>query len=144
MKKISVLVLIASLILLITLWLSGKVAFEPAFFSELSLLPWLISFAKTAVVLSAYIAGFFAMIVIAFVDIISSMILKLEFPILHLIYDQFFVVFSKGWYWDQFHGSYLFISAVIFLIGSLIILANPDTKRYQRVAYNPSAFSDRS
>jgi|GEM_PF-6852953 len=143
MKKVSALVFIASLILLLVLWLTDKVAFEAALFKEINLLHWLVSFFKTAVVLSAYIAGFFAMIIITFVDIVSSMIWKIEFPILHMIYDKFFITFSKGWYWDQFHGSYLFISAIVFLIVSLIILAIPDPKRNQRVYYNPSAYTGR-
>ncbi len=143
MKKVSALVFIASLILLFVLWYTNKVAFEAALFEEINPLHWLVSFFKTAVVLSAYIAGFFAMIIITFVDILSSLIWKIEFPILHLIYDKFFLTFSKGWYWDQFHGSYLFISAVVFLIGSLIILAIPNTKRNKRVSYNPAAYAGR-
>lgn len=143
MKKVSALVFIASLILLLTLWLTDKVAFEAALFKEINPLHWLVSFAKTAVVLSAYIAGFFAMIIITFVDIVSSLIWKLEFPILHVVYDQFFLAFSKGWYWDQFHGSYLFVSGIVLLLASLIILSIPDAKRNRRVSYNPSAFAGR-
>ncbi|MBW6497702.1 MAG: hypothetical protein K0B09_04885 [Bacteroidales bacterium] len=144
MKKVSALIFIASFILLLTLWLTGKVAFEAALFKEINPLQWLVSFAKTAVVLSAYIVGFFAMIVITFVDIVTSLIWKIEFPILHLIYDKFFLTFSKGWYWDQFHGIYLFISGTVLLILSLIILLIPDTRRNQRVPYNPASYAGQS
>ncbi|MEE4176927.1 MAG: hypothetical protein V2I46_05400 [Bacteroides sp.] len=144
MKKFSALVLIASLILLVTLWATRKFSFEFSFFNDLNLLHWLSSLVKTIIVLLAYIAGFFAMLVITFADIVSSMIWKVEFPLMHLVYDKFFLEFSKGWYWDQFHGGYLFTSGVLILLITLIILSIPDTKRRARYIYNPAQFASRN
>lgn len=144
MKKVSALVLIASLILLITLSVTRKFSFEPSFFDDLNLIHWLNALFRTIVVLMAYIAGFFAMIVITFADILSSMIWKVEFPMIHFVYDKFFLEFSRGWYWDQFQGSYLFISAILILLISLIILSIPDPKRRARYLYNPALFNPRN
>lgn len=141
MKKFGALMLVASLVLLVTLWLSGKVMFQPGFFSDLSFSRGFYSLVKTIVVLTAYIAGFFAMLVITFVDIISSIIWKAEFPLLHLVYDKFFLAFSKGWYWDEFSGSCLFISGLILFLTSLVIVNFPDTRRNQRIVYDPTRFS---
>jgi hypothetical protein len=143
MKKFSALILLASLILLFVLWISEKMVFEWVFFIGLNPVHWLQAMLKTFIVLLAYIGGFFAMILITFIDILSSMIWKVEFPILHLVYEKFFLVFSKGWYWDQFHGSYLFISGVIIFFIAMVMLAIPDTKRTRRVVYDPSRYGTR-
>jgi hypothetical protein len=143
MKKFSALILLASLILLFVLWISGKMVFEWVSFTGLNPVHWVQALLKTFIVLLAYIAGFFAMIVITFIDILSSMIWKVEFPILHMVYEKFFLIFSKGWYWDQFHGSYLFTSAVIIFFIAMVMLAIPDTKRTRRVVYNPSLYASR-
>lgn len=143
MKKFSALILLASLVLLFVLWITEKMVFEWVYFSDLNPLHWVQALLKTFIVLVAYIAGFFAMIFIAFIDILSSMIWKVEFPILHIVYEKFFLIFSKAWYWDQFHGSYLFISGVIIFIIALVMLAIPDTKRTRRVVYDPSRYGSR-
>ena len=144
MKKISALILAASLMLLIILAITRKFSVEATFYSDWNLIHWLGSFFKTIVVLFAYIAGFFAIIVITFVDILSSMIWKVEFPILHLVYDKFYLGFSKGWYWDQFQGGYLFLSAIIILLIAMIVLAIPDNKRKARYLYDPANFAPRT
>lgn len=144
MKKVSALVLIASLILLLTLWFNHKVSFDLSFFQNLNPVQWLSAFFRTLVVLIAYIGGFFAMILITLVDIVSSLVWKVEFPLLHLVYDKFFLAFTKGWYWDQFQGSYLFISGSLILLISTILLAIPDTKRKARYVYDPSRFAARA
>ena len=144
MKKVSALVLIASLVLLVILWITHKFTFNTNFLRDLNFVQWLSAFLKTIVVLVAYIGGFFAMILITFVDIVSSLIWNVEFPILNLVYDKFFLGFSKDWYWDQFPGAYLFISGLLLMLISIIILALPDTKRKARSTYNHAHFSSRA
>jgi len=144
MKKFSALLLIASMVLLATLWFNEKVVFEMDHFRNLSILQWVNSFLKTIIVLLAYIAGFFAMILITLIDIFSSIIWKIEFPILHLVYDKFFIAFSKGWYWDQFPGVYHFISGIVVTIFAMIVLGFPDIRRNQRIVYDPGRYQSKS
>lgn len=143
MKKISILFVLASVILVAILFLTGKTSFEYIVFSEMSLIKWAVSLIKTYIVLMAYIAGFFAMILIAIIDIFSSIILQLEFPILHFVYDYLIIGFSKTWYWDQFQGSYLLASALLIFLVSVIVLFVPEANKFQKVIYNPGDFSKR-
>jgi hypothetical protein len=143
MKKINILFLLASLILIAILFLTGKTSFEYIVFKEMSLIKWAVSLIKTYIVLLAYIAGFFAMILIAIIDIFSSIILQLEFPILNFVYEYLIIGFSKTWYWDQFQGSYLLASALLISLVSIIVLFLPEGNKFQKVVYNPGNFSKR-
>ena len=109
----------------------------------MSLIKWAVSLIKTYIVLLAYIAGFFAMILIAIIDIFSSIILQLEFPILNFVYEYLIIGFSKTWYWDQFQGSYLLASALLISLVSIIVLFLPEGNKFQKVVYNPGNFSKR-
>jgi hypothetical protein len=141
MKKINFLFLLASLILIAILFLTGKTSFEYIVFREMNLIKWAGSLIKTYIVLLAYIAGFFAMIFIAIIDIFSSIILQLEFPILTFVYEYLIIGFSKTWYWDQFQGNYLFASALLISLVSIFILLFPEVNKFQKVVYNPGNFS---
>lgn len=141
MKKISFLFLIGSLVLIAILFLTGKTSLEYIVFKELDLIKWVGSLIKTCVVLLAYIAGFFAMILIAIIDIFSSIIFQIEFPILSFVYDYLIIGFSKTWYWDQFQGTYLLASALFISVVSIIVLLIPEFNKYQKVVYNPGDFS---
>lgn len=143
MKTISAFLLIASFVLLATLWLNEKVVFNTDHFQHISFTLLFNSILKTIIVLLAYIAGFFALLFIALIDIISTMIWKVEFPVLQLVYENFFIGFSKNWYWDQHTGAYLFLSGVFISICCVVILGIPEFRRYQRVAYYPAMFTTR-
>lgn len=144
MKKLSALLLIASLVLLAALWLNEKFTFEIPHYQQISIASLLNSFIKTIIVLLAYIAGFFAMIFIALIDIFSTIIWKVEFPIMNFVYDKFFISFSKAWYWDQHSGFYLFVSGLLISVLCLIALGYPDMTRNQRVIYDPAKFNTKA
>ncbi len=143
MKTLSSLLLIASLVLLGTLWLNEKEVFETDQLHNICIIKLINSFLKTIIVLFAYIVGFFALLFIALIDIFSSIIWKVEFPILHLVYENFFIGFSKSWYWDQHTGIYLFLSGVVIFLICAVVLGIPDLRRHKRVVYHPQIFTTR-
>lgn len=112
MKNWDVFVLVFSFIITIMLFSSGKISYDNML-SDLNAISVLIVMLKTIGVMILVTTFLTLVILFLLADIIVSVVLTLEFPILHFLYYQVYLDIVRGWYWDFHSGSNIFMACII-------------------------------
>lgn len=119
MKNWDVFVLIYSFVISIMLFSSGKINYENML-SDLELTTIILAMMKSMGIMILITTFLTFVILFLLIDIIISVIFYIEFPILHFLYNTVYLEVVRGWYWDNYQGSNIFMACII-LFGLALI-----------------------
>lgn len=141
MKNWDVFIIVSTFVIVLSLFSSGRVSADNLT-DHLHPLETIIVISKTLLMVLMACIGILSMMFVLVSDIVVSILFRLEFPIIHFLYEYAYLGVMKGWYWDAHSGSHLFMASVtLFGIGVI----NTYLGSYQRektVVYHKSAQAD--
>ncbi len=106
-------------------------------FHEVSYQKALLAFVKSALVAMVYTFALGGMVVIVLVDIVFSVILRTEFPIIMFLYEKVYQGFTMAWYWEALSGNDILMGVMImFLVGFIYLNIRPLRKK-EVVVFDP-------
>lgn len=135
MKNWDVFIIVSTFVIAIALFASGKIDFNNML-NNLNTEETLVVMFKTATVALLGILALGLLVVVLLADIIISIVLRMEFPLLHFLYDTLYLEYFRAWFWDMHSGSHIFMACIIlFGLGVIKSYLGP-VKRKKTFVYH--------
>ncbi len=112
MKNWDVFIIVSTSIIALTLFASGRIGMYDML-DNISVQDTVIAMIKTIAIVISGSLIIASMVVILLVDIVTSVIMRIEFPIIHFLYNNYYINIVRDWYWDANTGSHLLMACII-------------------------------
>jgi hypothetical protein len=119
MKNWDAFVIVSTFIIAIALFSSSKIN-ALNMLDNLSFSETLMVMGKTLAVIITGSLSIALMIIILLIDILVSIALRMEFPILHLMHEYLYLGMIREWYWDAHTGSHILMACIVLFGMGLI------------------------
>lgn len=117
MRNWDAFIIVSTFLLAVALFAGDKIDPENIFIN-LNAGETLLVMLKTIMVALLGIISIAIMILVLLLDIIVSLLFRMEFPILQFFYNTIYLEYFRGWYWDAHSGSHLFLACItLFSLG---------------------------
>jgi len=135
MKNWDVFIIVSTFIIALALFSTEKIGVENML-SNLNPAETIIVMFKTITVSLVGIIGLTSMIIILLADILVSMFMRADFPIMHFLHDKVFADYFINWYWEAHSGSHILMACIIlFGFGIINTYVGPVYRRKTVVYY---------
>ncbi len=125
MKNWDAFIIVSTSIIALTLFASGRVEMYNML-DNLTVQATLVAMLKTVAIVISGSLIIASMIVILLLDIVTSVIMRMEFPIIHYLYQNYYIGVVREWYWDANTGSHILMACIIlFGIGLINTYLGP-------------------
>ncbi len=112
-------------------------------FHEVNYQQALLAFFKSALVAMVYTFAIGILLVIVLIDIVFSIMLRSEFPIILFLYEKVYSGFTLNWYWEALSGNDILMGAMIMFLFGFIYLNIRPLRKKEVVVYDPGRLNPR-
>lgn len=135
MKNWDAFIIVSTSIIALTLFASGRIEMYNMM-DNITVQDTVVAMVKTVAVVISGCLIIASMIVILLVDIVTSVIMRMEFPIIHFLYQNYYVGIVRDWYWDANTGSHLLMACIVlFGIGLINTYVGPVYRKKTFIYY---------
>lgn len=133
--------MVSAVILTLVLFASDRVGFDNML-QNLNARETIIVIVKTLVVIAMASISIAMMVVFLLLDVLVSIVTRMEFPISHFVYNTIYLDLMQNWFWNSHSGSHILMACIILFGAGLINTYLGPVKRKKKFIYHKTKESN--